>query len=166
MPFENERKYVLDISLSEAALGSWERQDIRQAYLAGGARIRQANGDFLFTYKRWIEARKDHLEIETDIAEEDFRTLWECAERRLTKTRYVRQETGAEWVVDFFKADGKTYFVMAEVEMPATLDNPETMPVVVRDHLTFAVPHGDERFSSANLYDVAFASGLLKQICR
>ena len=126
MPIENERKFVLeDDGALEARLATKPgvtRNYLRQAYLdASGLRIRSIGAGgrtrHVFTYKRPVDDQM--VEIETEIAPVDFERLWKLRRETLQKARYSWNDGHFHWDVDFFKTDdGRTYFALAEVEMP------------------------------------------------
>ena len=128
MPIENERKFVLDddgkLEQHLAGAPGVTRSFLRQAYLdVSGLRIRSIEADgktqHIFTYKREVDGQV--VEIETEISATDFDRLWTQRRETLQKARYSWTDGRFHWDVDFFKTDdGRTYFAMAEVEMPET----------------------------------------------
>ena len=128
MPIENERKFVLrnenELENKLARTPGVSRRLIEQAYLdAPGLRIRtiEADGKMqrIFSYKRPVDGQV--VEIETEISSEDFHRLWKIRREALRKVRYSWPDGQYRWDVDFFKTDdGRTYFALAEVEMPET----------------------------------------------
>ena len=150
MPIENERKFVLENDgRLEPLLGQAPgvvRSILVQAYLdAPGLRLRG---------------------IETEIHRVDFHRLWTLRRETLQKVRYSWPEGDRyKWDVDFFKgADGATYFVLAEVEMPEHETNAPPLPPRLAPHLLAAVPYGDPRFSSKRLADQPHAERLLVEV--
>jgi CYTH domain-containing protein len=172
MPIENERKFVLnDDGKLESHLTKKPgvtRHFLRQAYLdAPGLRIRSMEADgktrHLFTYKRTIEDQV--VEIETGLSAVDFARLWTKRNETLQKVRYSWDDGAFHWDVDFFKDEGwKTYFAMAEVEMPEEHTEPPPLPASLAGHLLAAAPAGDQRFTSKRLADQAHAERLLADI--
>lgn len=172
MPIENERKFVLDDDGKlEARLGEVPgvtRTVVNQAYLdAPGLRIRSmetgATRIHIFTYKREIDGKV--VEIETEIAASDFDRLWTQRRESLCKTRYSWPDGHFHWDVDFFKTeDGRTYFAMAEVEMPENDETPPPLSARLANHYLADAPHRDPRFTSKRLADPAFAGKLLADI--
>ncbi len=172
MPIENERKFVLEtdeeLETALARLAGVTRSKLRQAYLdVTGLRIRsiQANGvtRFVFTYKRPIEGQI--VEIETDIVAADFDRLWSIGRETLLKVRYSWDEGRYHWDVDFFKtAEERTYFALAEVEMPELEIEPPPVPLFLAGHSLGLVPRDDARFASKRLADQAHAERLLADI--
>lgn len=165
MPVENELKYILPLDFDAARLGGWQRRDIRQAYLDDGPRIRQIDQDYLFTYKRWIAATRELLEIEVALSVEDFALLWPLCVERIRKTRYVKKVGAAEWVVDFLmQDDDRVYFVLAEVEMPRHQVRPDELPAEIGAHVLHLAEAGDSRFTNRKLSNVDYAAALYREI--
>lgn len=174
MPIENERKFVLldDDGDLEAQLAKEPvaRSVLRQAYLdASGVRIREIVKDsathHVFTYKRPVDGQM--VEIETEISAVDFDRLWKLRRETLSKVRYSWNEGRFHWDVDFFKSDaGKTYFALAEVEMPEEETVPPDVPPRLKQHVFGLAPFGDPRFTSKRLADQAHAERLLSDIRR
>jgi CYTH domain-containing protein len=172
MPIENERKFVLDddgkLEAQLAQVPGVTCAALRQAYLdVPGLRIRamETGGKpvHIFTYKRDVEGQV--VEIETEISAADFGRLWSQRQASLCKTRYSWPDGRFHWDVDFFKTEsGRTYFAMAEVEMPEDDTVPPPLPVSLRNHLLAEAPHRDPRFASKQLADRAFAEKLLTEI--
>lgn len=172
MPIENERKFVLDddgkleARLVEAF--GVTRTAVQQAYLdAPGLRIRSmetaTKRTHIFTYKREIDGKV--VEIETEIAQSDFDRLWTQRRESLRKTRYSWPDGHFHWDVDFFKTeDGRTYFAMAEVEMPENDVMPPPLSAHLASHFLADAPHRDPRFTSKRLADPVFAGKLLADI--
>ena len=172
MPIENERKFVLENDGNlERLLGQApgvKRAILVQAYLdTPGLRLRaiEAGGRLrhIFSYKRAISGQV--VEIETEIDDADFRRLWSLRRETLWKVRYSWPDGRFKWDVDFFKAiDGKTYFVLAEVEMPEGVTAPPPLPPSLAPHLLTQAPHEDPRFTSKRLSDRVYAERLLQVI--
>lgn len=175
MPIENERKFVLD-DLSGALEGRLaarpgvRRLALRQAYLdASGLRIREIdeNGQkkYVFTYKRPVDDQM--VEIETEIAAIDFERLWKLRRETLQKTRYSWRAGRFTWDVDFFKDDdARTYFALAEVEMPEGEQVPPSPPDVLVPHVLLLAPRNDLRFTSKRLADRGHAERLYEEVRR
>ena len=169
MPIENERKFVLRDDGLEAALAEnpgVSRSFLRQAYLdASGLRIRSmeraGRTRHVFTYKRPVDDQM--VEIETEIAPVDFDRLWKLRRETLQKTRYSWTDGRFHWDVDFFKT-GRTYFALAEVEMPEAEKTPPPPPAVLAPHVLLLAPRGDPRFTSKRLADKAHAERLLADV--
>lgn len=165
MPIENERKFVLSKDADASAFEGWVRSELRQAYLEDGPRIRDADGVRTFTYKRWIVAAQELLEVETEISQEDFAMLWSERATALEKTRYAKTLPSGDWVVDFMRNDvGEVYFVLAEVELPRGVAAPSSIPSEVAALVIYAVDATDNRFTNKRLTDIAYATALYREI--
>jgi len=159
MAIENELKYLLPLDFDASRLHGWQKHDIRQAYLNDGPRIRQIDGAYVFTYKKWIPQVKELVEIETAISQEDFELLWSQRVQSLEKTRYEKHIGNAEWVVDFlYDAEGRVFVVMAEVELPRYQARPDSIPAEIAAHILYAVDAGDNRFTNKKLSDPGYAA--------
>lgn len=106
------------------------------------------------------------IEIEKKISSDDFRDLSEVATAWVSKTRYEIYDSKNKllWEVDFFKQNEKNYFVMAEVELPDGVENPNGIPEFISNHLIYSVDRLDNRFSSKKLSDITYAQDLLLEI--
>jgi len=165
MPIENEQKYVLLPHFPENALPGWEHVSIRQGYLDDGPRIWQFGGHYVFTYKRWLADENAQIEIETALSQKDFERLWPLCTVILTKDRYIKQVDDLEWVVDFLKDDhGKTYFTLAEVEMPEHMDKPIEIIPEISEFIIHAPEKGDKNYSNKRLADQGHARSLLERL--
>jgi CYTH domain-containing protein len=173
MPIENERKFVLRDAqgVLERALASacppWRCYSIRQAYLdAPGLRIRRFEDrdgvQHIFSFKRPVGS--EMVEIETEMSAVDFQRLWTLRRESLEKVRYHLTDIRYGWDVDFFKHDGKTYFALAEVEMPEGRIEPPPPPAILAPHVVMLVEHGDERFASKKLADPAHAARVTQEV--
>ena len=171
MPIENERKFVLDddgtLERTLAGTSGVTSSFLRQAYLdASGLRIRsiESNGSVrhIFSFKRPVDDQM--VEIETDIAAIDFERLWTLRRETLQKARYSWRDGRFHWDVDFFKDGDRTYFALAEVEMPETDTVPPAPPPILAPHVLLLAPRGDPRFTSKRLADKAHAERLLADV--
>lgn len=173
MPIENERKFVLrdpDGTLERAlatASPPWRRYAVRQAYIdAGGLRIRRfedADGvRHIFSFKRQVEG--DMVEIETPMSARDFERLWTLRREALEKVRYHLDDGDCGWDVDFFKNGERTYFALAEVEMPEGRAEPPPPLALLAPYVLMLVPRGDQRFASRKLADTAHADRLTDEL--
>ncbi len=95
----------------------------------------------------------------------DFKRLWTLRRETLSKTRYSWADGRFHWDTDFFKtSDGRTYFALAEVEMPEHERQPpecrRALPVICWARCTL----GDPRFTSKRLADQSHAEALLAEI--
>jgi CYTH domain-containing protein len=172
MPIENERKFVLseDGSLESqlADTPGVTRSLLRQTYLdTPGIRVRSietANGlRHIFGFKRTVDG--EMVEIETDIDQADFDRLWKLGREKLRKVRYSWPDGRFHWDTDFFKTDGnRTYFALAEVEMPARETTAPPVHSRLSTHCLAAVTPGDPRFTSKRLADQGHAERMLAEI--
>jgi CYTH domain-containing protein len=169
MPIENERKFVLnDDGRLEGELARTPgvtRLVLTQAYLdSSGLRIRSIEAPdktrHVFGYKRVVDGQM--VEIETDISKLDFDRLWKLRREHLHKVRYTWDDGRFHWDTDFFKTDGgRTYFAMAEVEMPEEDTEPPPIAPRLASRLLALVPLGDPRFTSKRLAGQEHAERLL-----
>jgi CYTH domain-containing protein len=175
MPIENERKFVLrdPEGVLERALASacppWRRYCIRQAYLdAPGLRIRRFEDpdgiQHIFSFKRPVGA--EMVEIETEMSAVDFQRLWTLRRESLEKERYHLADGRCGWDVDFFKHDGRTYFALAEVEMPEGRIEPPPPPAILSPYIAMLVERSDERFASKKLADPAHAARVAQEVLK
>jgi CYTH domain-containing protein len=172
MPIENERKFVLNedgqLEPRLAQAPGVTKSRLNQAYLdSAGVRIRSIETagklSHVFSFKRPVDGQM--VEIETEIDEADFKRLWTLGRETLRKTRYSWADGRFHWDIDFFKTgDGRTYFALAEVEMPAHEQRPPDVPARLVSHLLGPAPLGDPRFTSKRLSDQAHAERLLVEI--
>jgi CYTH domain-containing protein len=172
MPIENERKFVLSddgrLERELAATPGVTRSLLRQTYLdAQGVRLRsiERGGDVrhIFTFKRSVDG--EMVEIETDIERADFERLWKLGRETLRKVRYSWPDGRFHWDTDFFKTEGdRTYFALAEVEMPAQETAAPPVHARLTTHCVAAVEPGDPRFTSKRLADQGHAEKLLAEI--
>lgn len=166
MPIENEKKFVMRLDVDEhryADLADRKLQ-LEQGYLCRNdltVRVRAATNKktrYYLTVKHTIDGKV--IEIEKKISEADYKALSQVAKGWVRKTRYVI----GSWEIDFFKINGHTYFVMAEIELPDDVDEPTIVPDMVRSVLLHRVARGDNRFSSKKLSDVVYAERLIAEI--
>ena len=176
MPIENERKFVLNedgqLEPRLAQAPGVTRSRLTQAYLdSAGVRIRSIETRsetgvklrYVFSFKRPVDGQM--VEIETGIDEADFKRLWTLSRETLRKTRYSWADGRFHWDIDFFKTgDGRTYFALAEVEMPEHEREPPAVPASLASHLLGPAPLGDPRFTSKRLADQSHAERLLAEI--
>jgi CYTH domain-containing protein len=173
MPIENERKFVLEDGDGglERILGQTPgvtRSYLRQAYLdSSGLHIRSIDAGgmtrHIFSYKRSVDDQM--VEIETEVPAVDFERLWKIRCETLQKARYSWEDAPFHWDVDFFRTDdGRTYFALAEVEMPEAHTVPPPPPAVLAPHVLLLAPRNDPRFTSKRLSDRGHAERLLADI--
>src|SRR5690348_15910365 len=136
MPIENERKYLLPPDFDCSQLKGWSRHDIRQGYLDDGPRIREIDGEHLFTYKKWIPQAAELVEIEVGVPKEDFDLLWSQRVAMVEKTRYEKRIGEALWVVDLLRGpNGDVFVVLAEAELPRQRLAPDSIPAEIAAHV-------------------------------
>jgi CYTH domain-containing protein len=163
---ENELKYVLRIDSMEAIEKICGKPtSIQQGYLPGKARIRSKGKGkktkYFFTYKLPVD---DMLfEIEKEITQHEFETLWPYTVTRLDKVRYLFMDNLVQWDIDFFrKANGELYFAMAEAEMPETMREPTSIPAFLQAAMVYPVPRErTKEFTSQKVADPAYAEALI-----
>lgn len=167
MPTENERKYVLRVECE----GEFKRVAdsvlvCKQAYLAFSkgmsARVRETidhinKSKYRFCFKQNVDGRV--VEIEKKIDRRDFDDLWSKSLNRLEKLRYNLWIDDHLWEVDFFKdREHRTYFALAEHEMPEGQLEPDFIPEIIQKNLIY-IPHPeDSHYSSKRLADVRYAT--------
>jgi len=176
MPTEHEYKFLLSLELAKdfdhARLLKMakEHQHIMQGYLAFSkgmtTRIRCIDdGDkqkWFLTFKQKVDERV--IEIEKRLDDRDGKDLWSICVGKLKKDRYVIEDKGIKWEVDFFKKGHHLYFVMAEVELPEGASRPKLVPDFLKEYILYEVPLTDDRFSNKRLSEVEFATNLYHQI--
>jgi CYTH domain-containing protein len=175
MPIENELKFVLKPSIEYAlsTVSNIQVVYIDQGYIGSSnditCRVRS-------TYNRETKEQNSFFtaktkgptgitEIETSISEKDCRALFLKCNKILTKVRFCY----GDWEIDIFQYYGKnlemlSYFWMAEIEMPEGQESPSEIPELISNHLLFAVPREDNRFTSKKLADVDYAKNLFKYL--
>jgi len=178
MPIENERKYVLrdeDSSGFKAKLVTMPGAtslDLKQGYLDKANRIRSIRRldgtvQYLFTYKTKVNGNQ--IEIENEISERDFNSLWTLVGNVITKTRIVVPFGDYKWEVDFLhsykkKTLGECYLVMAEVELPEDQELPNQVPDFISENLVYLVPRDDRRFINRNLSRVGTVKQMVQEL--
>ena len=84
--------------------------------------------------------------------------------RKIKKDRYVIEDKGITWELDFFKKGHHLYFVLAEVELPEGAVRPKKVPEFLEDYVLYEVPLTDDRFSNKRLAEVEFSTNLYQRI--
>lgn len=176
MPTEHEFKYIISIDvLKENQLGIANVLYIEQGYLVSGnttVRIRRTFSSSIswhLTVKKKVLDRI--IEIEKKLSSRDGMDLMSCCEKKLKKYRYVFEDKGIKWELDFLTKysqqpeDEKIYFVMLEVEVPEGADRPN-VPDFIKQHVLYEVPLTDERFFNKNLTDPDVAEKLYNQLLK
>lgn len=175
MSVENEVKFVLhDPSgrLERHLHGNsdYQRIVIDQGYLDENTRLRRflhedGTVEFVHSVKYKIGPGRQ-VEIETPIAPNDFVMLWPRCGTTLRKVRYAAADGEIHWDVDFLKdSAGRTYFVMAEAEMPTTMDRPDYLPDAIAAHLLHDAGR-QKGFSSRRMADQSYAASVMKSLLK
>jgi CYTH domain-containing protein len=176
MPTEHEYKYVISLDMAkeyteeQIMIRSREHRIIEQGVISHGPgmylRIRRSvtrgKVEWFMTFK--LKEADRTIEIENKIDARDAEDIWRKCYWKLKKDRYVIDYEGMKWEVDFFKNDGDTYFILAEVELPEGSLRPKRMPGFLQKHLLHEVPLTDDRFSNKRLGDVEYAKRLYNQM--
>lgn len=159
MPVENERKYILDLSIDQLEKICKEfngkEQEIKQSYIKDG-RIRRISsftrniGVVVITYKyifTWKYTLNDGtlIEIETEINWRDYERLCKESKNLITKRRVKFEFDNMHWDLDFLLSGSKHYITIAECEMPEGMDAPAKLPQFVNDTLIFLVPRSESK---------------------
>lgn len=167
---ENELKFVLGVDRAalEAELSSLVPVErLTAGYLNPETRIRREESGpearCVFTFKRRLPDGRN-IEIAKEIGPEIFGMLWPDTGDRLCKRRCSFADGPVKWDVDFFGEEGRTYFAMAEVEMPADMEVPPRILPVLEGRIAFAVPRDDARFASRLLADESYARKLAAEL--
>lgn len=166
---ENELKFVVrDYDELETLLTPYGWMDIEQAYLTPQCRVRRIiypNGarQHYFTFKQRLD-NGDNLEIEPVIPETQFVEAWEHTKERLRKRRIVVEHGNLKWDIDFYRWRTGRYFVVAEVEMPPQMREPDDILPALVPHLVYAVPRSDGRFAARRLADEEHARAVAHQL--
>lgn len=185
MPTENERKIVIT-SVCESQISELSKRHylIHQGYLivsrGTSLRLRKtqsgkvASNDLSFqcygdirhnlTFKSAVNGGSRVVEIEKKIDNRDFNDLWPQCLNKLIKHRFLVKNNDEIWEIDFFKDHyDKTYFALAEIELPEGKKEPKSVPDFIKSNLLYKVPLTDSRFSSKLLADIRYATTLLKE---
>ena len=174
MPTENELKYALKLSDDfEAQVAELAKiyLDINQGYVYNKdgltLRVREAvwsdgSPEHLMTVKMHTPDRL--MEIETQICYRDFEDFWNEAQDQLSKRRYKVYNDNEVWEIDFFRDNGQTYFIMAEVELPEGKDRPDAIPSWLEHSILFEDSHRGSSLTSSKLSSVAYASSIYNSI--
>lgn len=176
MPTEHEFKYVLSLELakeySEDQMRAIceEHRAIKQGVICHGPgmylRIRHSlsNGkpQWYMTFK--LKDADRTIEVETELDDRDGNDLWTRCYWTLIKNRYIFEEDGIKWEVDFFKSGEDVYFILAEAELPENAPRPKSMPDFLKNHLMYEVPLTDDRFSNKRLGHVGYAEKMYKEL--
>ena len=176
MPTEHEYKYVIDLSFADKFDHDKLRSlsdtfvKIKQAYLAFSkgmtTRVRCQThinkSQWIFTFKQKVSKRV--IEIERKIDQRDGEDLWKVCIAKLKKTRYIFDNEGIIWELDFFKNGNNLYFIQAEVELEEGAKRPKDVLGILKDFVIYEVPLSDDRFANKRLGDVEYATNLYSQV--
>ena len=170
MIIENERKYILSSEI-ENRLVDVPYYWIKQAYLPSvnniAYRLREVTKNKvkrIFTIKsRNVDGT--NTEIEFPVEKEDFDALFSKADRFVNKRRHIVDHLSGTWEIDvFLDSEGKSYFWMAEIELPEHQTEPTSLPDIIKEYLIYEVPLTDGRFSSRKVSSIKYATKLLKHL--
>ena len=154
---EIERKFVIDNLPEDLDLSKYPSEKIYQGYLANtpevSVRIRRKGNKYFWTIKRpptRHAAERD--ELETEITQNQFNTMWPGTEsRRLEKTRY-RIAAGEQVIeLDLFEGSNSGH-MLAEVEFISTTVADKFIPP---DWFGAEVTK-DKRYTNASIAEVGF----------
>jgi CYTH domain-containing protein len=170
IPTENELKFILNLA-SESSIKRMAEAKllISQGYLLAGRgislRFRKVKNykkiSFYMTFKTTVNGGGRTVEIEKKIGKRDFNDIWPFCLNKLDKIRYLIHNSDELWEIDYFKDyTNKTYFAMAEIEMPESKAYPNSLPNFIKNNLLFEVPLSDSRFSSKLLGNPSYATNI------
>ncbi|WP_020592506.1 hypothetical protein [Kiloniella laminariae] len=169
MPVENEYKFALHdpdgVLETRLQASDFFRVSIKQGYIRKGSRVREWTDlktgriRYIYTYKHRVG--DDVVEVETDIAKEDFTALWSVRELDVHKVRYKFIVDGLTWDVDFLKHKGKTYFALAEVELPSEERVVPEPPELIQEFVLGGTGRHDKTLSNKRLADLSYARRVL-----
>jgi len=163
----------LDFAECESVLKEQARevQHIKQGYVAFSkgmtCRVRNTHiegkkNKWFFTFKQKINDRV--VEIEKKIDKRDGHDIWEICVGKLKKTRYIIDDKGISWEIDFFHKGHLLYFIQAEVELDEGLPRPKDIPSIFKEFVIHEVPLDSDEFSNKRLGDVEYAKNIYKQL--
>ena len=168
MAWENEIKFIArGYAELEALLTPLGWVDIEQGYLTPDNRVRRITyenreQDHFFTYKQRLP-NGHNLEIEPAITPQEFAEAWEHTQERLRKRRISIEHDGLKWDVDFYRWS-QPYLVVAEVEMPPTMEQPPAILPYLQEHIVLAVPRSDGRFAARRMADETFVREMAQEL--
>lgn len=151
MPIENECKYLLkkDCYL-EIFSESSSKLTINQGYLSKNNRIRSVKTKneikYYFTFKKIVDSNL--IELESQISEKDFTSLWKTTKVRIQKERFILSH---KWEIDFYFNNNKIYGAMAEIELKEKEVKPKYIPKIIEKNILYYVKKHDVRFFNNNL---------------
>lgn len=154
---EIERKFLVAALPDTLRLEVHPAEPIRQGYLAhsagGTVRIRQKGERYFLTYKRpSAQHAAEHLELEIELTETQFNTLWPgTAGWRLEKTRYRIPYDGLIIELDVFTGNNAGH-MLAEVEFESTVQADSFAPPAWLSHDVTS----DDRYGNASIAQDGF----------
>lgn len=138
MGIENEFRLLAHPRAFRAVLPIASRvRLIEQTYIGYGTRVRRVSDDVMvehwFTFKK---ATADGLvEIETAIPARDHDLLRATSRRSVSKRRADVRVGNALWEVDLFAHHSDGDFVIAEIELPEGVGEPDTIPDFLKPYV-------------------------------
>jgi hypothetical protein len=164
---ENEVKYILSLDsfTNINMVNEAKYLEIQQGYDKNGARFRKQNDEYFFNYKTITSNGVDEFELK--ISKEEFDRCYETCVEKLHKIRYTVKDTFFNtWDIDFFFANDKLYFAMAECEMhDETQEFPTQKIEFVEKFCIYSVPRNKtKKYSSKKLSNVDYATEVLEKI--
>lgn len=176
MAIENELKYVLYVDeafekqLKALSGEPYEQQHIAQDYINLDTRIRHFTSDcqsehYIFSFKKRLK-NGESFELEKPISKEEYEMLLPMSVTSLVKDRIKIQDGDMHWDIDLYKnaLTGKTYFALAEVEMPEGQLHPDRILPLLRKNIILKVDRDDKRFTARKLADEKYAKKAIKEL--
>lgn len=170
---ENEVKFCLRWTdqLEPLVTSKYGWHDIQQGYMTNNNRIREITHqsgliEHVFSFKKRLSNGRN-IEIESDeITKENFDDLWPETSERLWKRRSsVFYSKELRWDIDFPRWEsGDRHFAMAEIEMPADMEEPPFILDLIKPFIVFQVPRSDNRFSARKISSEKHAKMLAKEL--
>lgn len=167
---ENEVKFLLKLDSKFDTLG-WDVLAIEQHYLPNDVRIRRRSfgQDSEFTINtKSLRDDYAHNELEYTISADVFALLRDQQSMaQLKKTRFSHQIEDEVWSIDLLASDPhwKTYFILAECEMPEHRISPRHIPIQVSANLLYSVPRNlTSDYSNYRLSNINYATYLYQRI--
>lgn len=123
------------------------------------------NSQYTLTYKQKVNSKQ--VEIETNISQQDYQGLFKTCMNYVYKNRYTIKDEFHLWEFDEYVENfnsKKPYFILAEVKLPEDLDEPKSIPEVVKSNLVYMLDKNENGFSSKELCDSKHAERKYKQL--
>jgi len=167
---ENEIKFVVrNYEEHERSLTPLGWHDIEQGYLNPNNRIRlisypdHDDFEYFFTYKQRLP-NGHNLELgEFPLGVDVGIEAWQCTQERLRKRRVSIVHDKLKWDIDFYRWKAP-YFVLAEVEMPASMQHPTSILPHIEKDIVYEVPRDDGRFTARLLADEDHVRKLAREL--